>query len=191
MVGMMEARSAGAHCGAIAAILMLLCLSCTPHKSELSPEFKKRVEAMGKNAGQAVQEDIAKETIPPGAEPPPPTGFMAVEPGQDIWIQSGKARTLRLRENISRVSVANPEVAGIVVLGPRTIMINGKPLPAQAREEQHEEFGGGLQLGRSGTVLGRTLTQPPNLAETTVTYRHEYDDALKHNVLLKGFFNKR
>src|SRR5262245_50251791 len=104
---MTKARRSATGWGMIAALLtQMLSASCAPpkHKLELSAGFKKTVEEIGKGAGQSIEEGMAKQTIPPGSEPPQLGGSTAVAPGEPIWIQSGKSRTLMLRDNISRVS---------------------------------------------------------------------------------------
>jgi pilus assembly protein CpaC len=83
-------------------------------------------------------------------------------PGEALWIQSGKSRILQFGRPVQRVSIGNPEIAGVVVLGPRTIMVNAKPLP-------HRE--GGEQAPatlRVATVSNRPFTAEPHFAETTL-----------------------
>src|SRR5207247_11136826 len=68
----------------------------------------------------------------------PYTTLFRSEPGAPIWLRSGKTRILQFRGTVRRVSIGNPDLAGIVVLGPRTIMVNAKELPNKGgRSEEH------------------------------------------------------
>src|SRR5262249_49443849 len=83
--------------------------------------------------------------------------------GESIWIPSGKSRVLHIDGAIRRVSIGNPDLAGIVVLGPRTIMVNAKEAP------RSETGGGGGSTGTVstvGTITGHTLTPEPRFGET-------------------------
>src|SRR5690349_14210337 len=98
-----------------------------------------------------IGEDMEKQVIPPGSEPPSASGG-TLKAGEPIWIPSGKSRVLHLDQAVRRVSIGNPDLAGIVVLGPKTIMINAKEAPKP-------EGGGGSGGGDNiGTVSGKTLT---------------------------------
>ena len=86
-----------------------------------------------------------------------------LEPGEAIWVRSGKSRVLQLKNAIKRVSLGDPSLAGIVVLGPRTIMVNAKEVPPVPGG------GGGGSAGATvGAVTGKTLTPEPHMAETTL-----------------------
>src|SRR5207249_4083948 len=80
-------------------------------------------------ATSTVSEGVQKETIPVQEAAPPSRGGAMLEPGEAIWVRSGKSRVLQLKTSIRRVSIGDPSLAGIVVLGPRTIMINAKEAP--------------------------------------------------------------
>jgi Flp pilus assembly secretin CpaC len=108
---------------------------------------------------------MQKETVPPEAVPAPSRAGATLEPGEAIWVRSGKSRVLQVKNPVKRVSIGDPSLAGIVVLGPRTIMVNAKEVPPPSGG------GGGAAGGAGGTVgavTGRTLTPEPRVAETTL-----------------------
>jgi len=94
--------------------------------------------------------------------PAPSRAGAMLEAGEAIWVRSGKSRVLQLKTAIKRVSLGDPSLAGIVVLGPRTIMVNAKEVPPPPGGEG----GGGARS--SGVVTGKTLTPEPRVAETTL-----------------------
>lgn len=144
-----------------------LLWACGAKKPELSEEFKQTLADIQEQSGKSVEASIAKQLVSPGAESVRRGRTVTVlQPGEAIWIQSGKSRVLQLERPVTRVSIADPDLAGIVVLGPSTIMINAKPLP---KKEGGAGGQRGVQVGRSGVYLGKTLTEEPRLAETTLT----------------------
>src|SRR5437870_1125789 len=149
----------GRAISAVAASIVVLS-SCSVNRN--APVAKDFDEASGRpGATSTVSEGIQKETIPAEAAPAPGRGAATLEPGEAIWIRSGKSRVLQLKNPVKRVSLGDPSLAGIVVLGPRTIMVNAKEVPPPPGGE-----GGG---GKStGVVTGKTLTPEPRVAETTL-----------------------
>jgi len=116
-------------------------------------------------SGRTVEEGIAKQTVPPGGEywgRPNSTDIMPPS-DQPIWIQSGKSRILRFNRPVQRVSIGNPDIAGVVVLGPQTVMVNAKPLP----KPQGSQDANSIAL-RLATVSNRPFTAEPIMAETTL-----------------------
>src|SRR5437667_12725805 len=105
---------------------------------------------------------MQKETIPPGAEAAPSRAGAMLEPGEAIWVRSGKSRVLQLKNAIKRVSLGDPSLAGIVVLGPRTIMVNAKEVPPVPGGG-----GGGSAGATAGAVTGKTRTPQPHVGEPT------------------------
>jgi pilus assembly protein CpaC len=83
--------------------------------------------------------------------------------GETIWIQSGKSRILQFTSPIQRVSIGNPDIAGVVVLGPRTVMVNAKVLP----RPQGSGGADAMEL-RLASVSNRPFTAEPLMAETTL-----------------------
>src|SRR5438128_4241065 len=140
---------------------MLFVSSCSVNRS--APVAKEFDEASGRpGATSAVSEGMEKEKIPLEAVAAPSRGGAMLEPGESIWVRSGKSRVLQLKNPIKRVSLGDPSLAGIVVLGPRTIMVNAKEVPPPPGGEG----GGGARS--SGVVTGKTLTPEPRVAETTL-----------------------
>src|SRR5438552_4322339 len=145
----------------VAASIVVLS-SCSMNRN--APVSKDFDEASGRpGATSTVTEGMQKETIPAGAEAAPSRAGAMLEPGEAIWVRSGKSRVLQLKNAIKRVSLGDPSLAGIVVLGPRTIMVNAKEVPPVPGG------GGGGGAGATvGAVTGKTLTPEPHMAETTL-----------------------
>ena len=152
----------GRAISAVAASIVVLS-SCSVNRN--APVAKEMDEASGRpGATSTVSEGFQKETIPAEAAAAPSRGGAMLEPGEAIWVRSGKSRVLQLKNPIKRVSLGDPSLAGIVVLGPRTIMINAKEVPPPPGGG-----GGGGGAGSTvGVVTGRTLTPEPHMAETTL-----------------------
>src|SRR5947208_1560346 len=145
----------------VAASILVLS-SCSVNRN--APVAKEMDEASGRpGATSTISEGFQKETIPAEAAAAPSRGGAMLEPGEAIWVRSGKSRVLQLKNPIKRVSLGDPSLAGIVVLGPRTIMVNAKevpPIPGGG--------GGGGAGATVGAVTGKTLTPEPHMAETTL-----------------------
>jgi len=118
------------------------------------------------SSDHAVTQGMEKQIVPPedGAGKPAPAGSQTLRPGEALWVRSGKSHIVQLRRPVRRVSLGNPELAGVVVLGPQTIMINAKALP---KREGAEEGATALSL-RLATVSNKTFTPEPYFAETTL-----------------------
>src|SRR5713101_3920663 len=130
----------GRAISAVAASIVVLS-SCSVNRN--APVAKEFDEASGRpGATSTVSEAVQKETIPAEAAAVPSRGGAMLEPGEAIWVRSGKSRVLQLKTSVKRVSLGDPSLAGIVVLGPRTIMINAKEVPPTA--------GGGAGGGTAG-----------------------------------------
>jgi pilus assembly protein CpaC len=142
-----------------------LLAGCTATTSGPIPEDGAEKRLAEWSAGRAVDEGVQQEVAPPGAESR--ARRIATEtmppPGEPLWIQSGKSRILQFSRPVRRVSIGDPEVAGVVVLGPRTIMVNGKPLPKPPGAEQPSA----MEM-RLATISNRPFTSEPNVAETTL-----------------------
>jgi len=150
----------GRALSAVAASIVVLS-SCSVNRN--APVAKEFDEASGRpGATSAVSEGMEKEKIPLEAVPAPSRAGAMLEAGEAIWVRSGKSRVLQLKTAIKRVSLGDPSLAGIVVLGPRTIMVNAKEVPPPPGGTE----GGGART--SGVVTGKTLTPEPRVAETTL-----------------------
>jgi Flp pilus assembly secretin CpaC len=123
-----------------------------------------------------------------GAEPGHvTTGPTTLAPGEPLWIQGGKSRVLEFPKPVTRVSIGNPDVAGVVVLGPHTVMINAKALPKPAAEPAPDMF----TPQRSGAIAGRTLTPEPQVVETTLVVWCGHGDPEVHDLLVADFLDRQ
>lgn len=132
-------------------------------KQGLSPEFKAKMDEFQAQSGRALHEAINRQRQPAAIGEGRPR-VHNLHPGETIWVQVGKSQILRLPGPARRVSIGNPDIAGLVIVGPDTIVVNGKELP----EDPDANRDTGIKIGRSGTVLGRTLTKEPRFSETTL-----------------------
>ncbi len=147
-------------------------------------------------SARTVKEGIGNQLVSPEQEANERAASHSTAPvkkGEAIWLQSGKSRVLHLPRPIRRVSVGDPDVAGVLVLGPSTIMIDGKQLPQPKGVEAQRATTTGL-IGATtvaaGTVLGRTFDSEPRVAETTlVIWDDEGEDV--HTLTVAGFLNQQ
>ena len=180
--------------GTAAVSVALLC-SCSAQKTGVSKELQEKLAQIRARAAKAVVEGTEKQRVSPeqeAAERAAQAPAITLKPGEPIWIQSGKSRILHLQRPLRRVSVTSPDLAGIVVLGPFTVMINAKPLSERKGEESRESMTGGIQATdvTSGTVLGRTLTPQPRVAETSlVIWTDEGEDV--HTLIIADFIDQQ
>ena len=174
----------------VTAALTLGLTACSTPRRDVGTNLKERLEAMGLQSREFIQQAFDRQRIP---DPEPEDPARILRPGEPIWIESGKSRVLHLAEPILRVSIGDPKLAGIVVLGPRTIMVNAKSVPGGTSQLR----GGTLRSGAAaegagtGTALGRTLTPEPRLRETTLaiwTADGGYD---VHALTVADFLNKQ
>jgi pilus assembly protein CpaC len=151
---------------ASAVLIGALLAGCAATTSAPVPEEGAEERLAEWSAGRAaVDEGVQRQIAPPGAESR--AHRIATDttpaPGEPLWIQAGKSRVLQFSRPVRRVSIGDPEVAGVVVLGPRTIMVNGKPLPKPQGGEQPS-----TTEMRLATISNRPFTSEPNVAETTL-----------------------
>src|SRR5262245_51025548 len=150
---------------ATVALLAVLLSGCITTRSSPVAEEGAEQRLAQWSAGHAVEDGVQRQIAGPGAEArargaatdtvPPP--------GEPLGIQAGKSRILHFSRPVQRVSIGDPEVAGVVVLGPRTIMVNGKvlPKPQGGQEASAQEL-------RLATISNRPFTAEPRIAETTL-----------------------
>ena len=164
---------------AVLAGMMVSLGACNLSKS---PKVDKHLEdaIAAQQASQAVNEAIQKETAPAAVRAKRSAGSHALTAGESIWIQEGKSRVLNVPYNVQRVSIGNPDLAGVVVLGPKSILINAKELPKR-------DDTGGRTASRSGLLSSRTFTPPPNIAETTVILWDSKNNTDSHTVFVSDF----
>lgn len=172
----------GRHVSPRMALLLGLLVSiggCAPSRPKLDKELENAIAR--RRAAQAVQEGIEKEKLPPGSMKKKPGGSHNLRNGESIWIQTGKSKVLNVPFDVQRVSIGNPDLAGVVVLGPRSILINAKELP------KTDDDSGRRTVSRSGLISSRTFTPPPNIAETTVILWDPDNRTDSHTIFVTDF----
>ncbi len=172
----------GRAISAVAASIVVLSSCGMNRNASINKEFDENSGRAG--VSSTVSEAIQKETIPPETiEAQPGRHGEALEPGEAIWVRSGKSRVLQLKSPIRRVSLGDPTLAGIVVLGPRTIMVNAKEAPPPPGGEQTES--------RSAGTIGRTITPEPRVAETTLILWDGSQTPDIHSLFIADFANQQ
>jgi pilus assembly protein CpaC len=156
---------------------VLLAWSCSARRPSTE---KPLAPPPAEKSAAAVTDSINKQIAPPREKPAAPG---TVVPGESIWMRSGKSRVLQMRHPIRRVSIADPDLASIVVLGPRTLMLNAKPV-ADATQ-------GMTETRNAGIVTGRTLTPEPKFRETTLTLWDGTDRPDVHTLVVADFANQQ
>jgi Flp pilus assembly secretin CpaC len=149
----------------------------------LSEGFRDKLERFNEEAGKALDEAVRRQSVPEGLSR---QAIQTLAPGEPVWIQVGKSKVLRLQQRATRVSIGDPEIAGIVVVGPQTIIVNGKVLPER---DEDEGDGTGVQVS-SGIFLGRTLTKDPRFLETTLVLWGE-DGVDVHPLIVADFDDRQ
>jgi Flp pilus assembly secretin CpaC len=109
-----------------------------------------------------------------------------LKPGDPIWLQTGKSRVINVATPIRRISIGDPDLAGIVVLGPRTLMINAKELPKLEGAGVSSVRGGG-RMGTVAAIRDRPLTPAPRVAETTIAIWDGKDSPDTHTLVVADF----
>jgi pilus assembly protein CpaC len=158
----------------------VLAAACSNQRKESGQEIVDRMEANAAHgAGGAVREAFAKQRER-GRE----AAKGVLEPGDPIWVQAGKSRVVHLPSPVRRVSIGNPEMASVVVLGPRTIMINAKPM--EAGRDSRARTG----AVRANVITNRTLTPEPRFTETNFTV-WTGDEPAVHSLFVADFINRQ
>jgi len=170
-----------------AVVASIVLSSCTGVKPvvEHEPDSKTFADA-ATSAQDPVTTAIEREAVRPGEEHRAPREGETLQPGEAIWVPTGKSRVLQLRNPLKRVSIGDPSVAGIVVLGPRTIMINAKEVPI--RPGQEAAGGGGRTVGQ---ITGHTLTPEPHVGETTLVIWDGSATPDIHSLIVADFINQQ
>jgi pilus assembly protein CpaC len=181
--------------GVAVVLSAVLASSCAAHKPELSSRFREAMTEFEKIGAQAVTSDLEQQTISPEEEAAQRAArTSALKPGEPIWIQSGKSRIVTLQYPVRRVSIADPELASIMVLSPYSIMINAKFVTAAPGGAGPQGGGVSVQMGGfQGTsgVSATTLTPPPNVAETTITIWSGGQGPDVHTLTIADFINQQ
>src|SRR5712692_2061333 len=172
----------GRAISAVAASIVVLSSCSVNRNATVSKEFDETSGRPG--VSSTVSEAIQKEIIPPETVAARPGRHReTLEAGEAIWVRSGKSRVLELKNPVRRVSLGDPSLAGIVVLGPRTIMINAKEAPPPP---------GGVETeSRSAGTIGRTITPEPRVAETTLILWDGGQTPDTHSLFIADFANQQ
>jgi len=160
------------------ALTAIVVLGCGPKNNGMSDEFQRKLAEW--SAGSAVDEAVARQKRKDIAA----RDTEYLDPGEGIWIQSGKSRIIRLARPVRRVSIANPDLAGIVVLGPTTLMINAKKIE---KDKTDQTRAGRTSIGTSTSVSGDTLTKPPHYDETTLVLWDGSGSTAAHTIFVADF----
>jgi pilus assembly protein CpaC len=149
------------------------------------------------SAGRALAEGTERQTVTPEEEAAKRAAATSklLRPGEPVWIVTGKSRVIQLSRPVQRVAVGNPDLVGIVVLGPRTIMINAKDLPKEKKEEfDKAAMGAGVVTLAAGrpSLSTRTLTPEPRFAETTLVIWEGGDEGFDmHSLFVADFIDQQ
>jgi Flp pilus assembly secretin CpaC len=155
----------------------VLATACSNNKNDSPTTNGNRDLHMG--AGSAVREAFQQQRARSKA-----AAKGVLEPGDPIWVQAGKSRVIHLSSPVRRVSIGNPDMAGVVVLGPRTIMINAKPF-----EERRDRAR--AAAGRANIVTNKTLTPEPRLQETNFMVWGKGDEPSVHSLFVADFIDRQ
>jgi Flp pilus assembly secretin CpaC len=177
----MEGWRPGRAIGAIVASSVLVCSCSWNRNAPLKKEFD---ETSRPGTSNVVTEGIAKQETPIEVARPASRASAELEAGESIWIRSGKSRVLQLKSPLRRVSIGDPTLAGIVVLGPKTIMINAKETPMPTEQ-------GGAASAGVGTITAKTLTPEPRVAETTLIIWDGSQVPDIHTLFIADFINQQ
>ncbi|HLK12645.1 MAG TPA: pilus assembly protein N-terminal domain-containing protein [Candidatus Binatia bacterium] len=168
-----------------AAVLFSACSARSTKAPGVSPDFDEIVGRFRKR--NAVAKAMERQEAPPEEAVRAPTGPTTLAPGESLWIQGGKSRVLEFPRPVTRVSIGNPDVAGVVVLGPHTVMINAKEQPKAPIESAPDTF----TPQRSGVISGKTLTPEPHVEETTLVVWCGHGDPEVHDLLVADFLDRQ
>src|SRR5262249_37455978 len=123
---MVEFRRHVTRAGGLLGVALLWACAVTPPPPQPHAGFEKKLIEW--TAGRAVTEGTDRQVMAAGAEPSPRApAETTLGSGEKLWIRAGKSRVIQFRRPIRRVSVGNPDLAGVVVLSPRSLLINGHP----------------------------------------------------------------
>jgi len=162
--------------------LAVLAAACSNQRKESGEEIVQRMsDRMHKGQGDAVREAFAKQRAKARA-----VAKGVLQSGDAIWVQAGKSRMVHLPSSVRRVSIGNPEMAGVVVLGPRTIMINARPF-----ERERAQRTSGTTTNRTASISGRTLTPEPRFLETNFMVWGQGDEPSVHSLFVADFIDRQ
>jgi len=189
--------------GALIVVSLALLCSCSAKKSGVSEDLEAKIAKIREDARTAVNAGINRQVISPEEEAAARAARSRhVKPGESIWIQIGQSRIIEFDHPVRRVSIGDPGLASIVVLGRRTIMLNAEPPSGAAGAPSPGGRGGGMGnivsagLAVSGQSLTQTkpLTGQPHSSETTLIVWTDVDGAEvseTHTLTVADFLNQQ
>ena len=170
---------------AIVAVAAALCSCSATMEHEHGPakdtgSYASKGERFRRNLAKRLESQIlspAEEAAQRQAR----AGDGILQPGEPIWVQAGKSRVIQVARPIKRISIGNPDAAGVVVLGPRSLLINAKEIEGRERA-----------AGSVGTINGMTLTPEPRLIETSLVIWDGDDTSYDtHSLVIADFINQQ
>jgi Flp pilus assembly secretin CpaC len=186
--------------GELIVVSVALLCSCSAKQSGVSKDLEAKIAKIREDAKTAVNTGISRQVISPEEEADRrAVRTRHVTPGETIWVEIGKSRILEFDHPIRRVSIGNPALAGIVVLGRRTLMINAEP-PSGAPPPSGGGGLGGSVVNISAGTIGQSLTAThpltaePNAQETSLMIWTEVGGAVQseeHTLVIADFLNQQ
>jgi len=186
------------------ALAFLLC-SCAAQKTQepaqsqeatepkpLSENFRDGLARLRSKDAHALEAGVARQSISPEAEAAKRAAAtsMRLQPGEKLWLQSGKSRVIRLSSPVRRVAIGDPDLASIVVLDPLTIVINAKQVQNAPGTAAGGGGAGSASVASLTTVRSVPMTPQPRLAETTLviwTADGRGEQADSHTLIVADF----
>src|SRR5262245_44599935 len=157
----------------------VLATACSNNRGKEPATTKAKKPDLHMGAGSAVREAFQQQRARSKAMA---KGTLA--PGDPIWVQAGKSRVIHLSSPVRRVSIGNPEMAGVVVLGPRTVMIHAKAF--EGRPERAR-----TATGRANLITNKTLTPEPRMQETNFMVWGKGDEPSVHSLVVADFIERQ
>ena len=175
--------------GGMVVVIAATLVGCAAKNPSRSPSLEAALSKW--RAGAALEEGVAKQILGPDHKPSRRISGRdtALGAGEPIWLQGGKSRVVTLPQAVTRVSVGNPDLVGVVVLGSRTVMINAKPLEKEMGTQQAQGMTG--IAARAGYVSAKPLTPEPRVAETTIIFWSGNDQPDAHSLLVADFIGEQ
>jgi Flp pilus assembly secretin CpaC len=186
----------------IVAFVGLLC-SCSATQPGVSRDLEDKFAKIREEAKSAVTTGINRQTISPEEEADLRAARTRhVTPGETIWLQAGKSRILEFDRPIRRVAIGDPDLASIVMLGRRTIMLNAQPYRAGggggpeggAKLGFEDVVASGITLSGQSLTHTHPLTGQPHASETSFVVWTESgggDLSESHTLIVADFLNQQ
>ncbi len=159
-------------------------------KDEVARRVEQRLIELRERSRRMMEQRLAAQRVSPEEEAAQRAARWKAPlgPGEPVWIERGKSRVLELPVPVKRVSIGDPDLAGIVVLSPTTIMINAKPSGERPETQASLDL---MMVGSGTTPMGRTLTPEPNVKETTLVVWGAADQYDVHTLMIADFLDQQ